>query len=325
MDGKKTYLLWGPEGYLINQKIGEIVAGLAAAGEPPEVINVDGDETPPQELGQILDFSPLFAMTRVIIIRNPNWLGKSPRGAKKTEGYRQVLADYFQRDYPGQTLVLTAGENNSANPITKLLQKEARVINIKPLTAADLEKWSRRELEKRQVRVAPAALARIAASGQDMYYLENMFEKLSLIKREELWGAAEIDEHLDSRQEISVFKLTDALLNRNVRTSLDAFRQLTEQGQSHFLILAIIIQQFVALSKVKFCIEGGYDSARIAQETGLKDFMIRKMRDKTTSFSSQEIRRVFERLLEADTTFKSESKDPRVVMETLLVAICSSV
>lgn len=323
MDDNNTYLLWGPEAYLINQKIDGIVTGLAAAGEPPAVLNIDGDETPPQELGQILDFSPLFAMTRAVIIRNPNWLGKSPRGAKKTEGYRQVLDDYFQRDYPGQVLILTALESHSTNPITKLLQKQARVINIKPLSGAELEKWCRRELEKRQIRVAPAALARIAASGQDMYYLENMFEKLALMQREDVWGAAEIDEHLDSRLEISIFKLTDALLLRNTKASLETFRQLTEQGQPHLVILAMIIQQFVALSKVKFCIDAGHDKASIAAATGLKDFVVRKMRDKAANFSSGEIRMVFEKLLEVDTAFKTENKDPRLVMETLLVAICS--
>ena len=323
MNGNTAYLLWGPERYLINQKIEEIVAGMSAVGEPPEVLYVDGDESSPPELGQILEFSSLFAMSRVVIIRNPNWLGKSPRGAKKIERYRQVFEDYFQRDYQGQILVLTADENNSANPITKLLQKQARVINIKPLAAGDLEKWSLAELEKRGVRVAPAALTRISGSGQDMYYLENMFDKLSLLNREELWGVAEIDAHLDSRQEISVFKLTDALLNRNVRASLDAFSQLMEQGQSHLLILAMIIQQFVTFSKVKFYIEAGYDNPRIAQATGFKDFSIRKMRDKSSKFSPEEVRRIFEMLLEADTTFKSASKDPRIVMETLLVAICS--
>lgn len=166
-------------------------------------------------------------------------------------------------------------------------------------------------------------LNRISSSGQDMYYLENMFDKLSLLNREELWNVAEIDAHLDSRQEISVFKLIDALLNRNVRASLDAFSQLMEQGQSHLMILAMIIQQFVTYSKVKFYIEADYDIPRIAQATGFKDFSIRKMRDKSSKFSPEEVRRVFEILLEVDTTFKSASKDPRIVMETLLVDICS--
>lgn len=323
MNGNTAYLLWGPERYLINQKIEELVAGMSTIGEPPEVLYVDGDESSPSELGQILEFSPLFAMSRIVMIRNPNWLGKSPRGAKKMERYRQVFEDYFQHDYQGQILVLTAEENNSANPITKMLQKHARVINIKPLAARDLEKWSLEELEKRGVRVAPPVLNRISSSGQDMYYLENMFDKLSLLNREELWNVAEIDAHLDSCQEISVFKLIDALLNRNVRASLDAFSQLMEQGQSHLMILAMIIQQFVTYSKVKFYIEADYDIPRIAQATGFKDFSIRKMRDKSSKFSPEEVRRVFEILLEVDTTFKSASKDPRIVMETLLVDICS--
>lgn len=324
MDDSLVYFLWGSESYLINQKIEEIVAELAShSGEDPEVIPVDGDETSPQELGTILDFSPLFAMSRVVIIRNPGWLGKAPRKAKKVDGYLQVLEDYLQRDNQGQILVLIAAENNAANPIAKVLQKKARVINIKPLVASDMEKWCRLELDKRQVRVAPAAIARIAGSGQDMYYLENMFEKMSLLHREREWAGPEIEEHLDSREETKVFKLTDALLNRNLKMALAAFSQLLEQGQPHLLILAMITQQFLALSKVMFWVEAGYSNAQIADATGQKDFVIRKMRDKSAHFDRQHIRTVFERLLEADTILKSQSKDPRIVMETLLVAICS--
>ncbi len=324
MADNAVYFLWGSESYLINHKIEEIVAEMTAhSGEDAEVIPVDGDETSPQELGTILDFSPLFAMSRVVIIRNPGWLGKAPRKAKKAEGYLQVLEDYLQRDNQGQILVLTAVEHNAANPIAKMLQKKARVINIRPLAAADMEKWCRLELEKRQEKAAPAAIARIAGSGQDMYYLENMFEKMSLLHREQVWGVAEIEEHLDSREETKVFKLTDALLNRNLKMSLAAFSQLLEQGQPHLLILAMITQQFLTLSKVMFGAEAGYSNTQIAAALGQKDFVVKKMRDKSANFDRQHIRTVFGRLLEADTILKSQSKDPRIVMETLLVAICS--
>lgn len=324
MESGAVYLLWGPESYLINRKIEEIVAQMAAEmGGEPEIMAIDGDETLPTELGPLLEFSPLFAMARVVIIRNPGWLGKAARSAKKAEGYLQVMEDYLRRDNQGQVVILTAAENNTANPVVKMLQKQARIINIKSLAAADLEKWCRRELEQRQVKVGAAAVARMAASGQDMYYLENMFEKMSLLKRDEAWQVADVEEHLDSREEIKVFKLTDALLNRNLKSSLAVFRQLLDQGQPHLLILAMIAQQFVVLGKVKFGIEAGYSSAQLAQLTGQKDFVIRKMREKGANFDSREIRRVFERLLETDTILKSESKDPRIVMETLLVDICS--
>ena len=324
MTENMVYYLWGQESYLIDRKIKDIVTGVREAmGEEPEVVPVDADEMGALELGQTLEFSPMFALSRVVIIKNPGWLGKSGRKMRKTEESLQVLQDYLQHDNHGQVLIVTSFEHNASNPVTKLLGKKAQVMNIKPLNSKDLEEWCKFELERRNVRIAPAALNRIVNSGQDMYYLENLFEKLSLMGTTEVLSANQVEEHLDSKQDIKVFKLTDALLNRNLKASLAAFYQLQEQGEHHLLLLHMITQQFLTLSKVKFYQELGYSSSKIAEVTAQKDFIVKKMVDKSSHFSTVEIRTIFNKLLATDTSFKSEGKDPRIIMESLLVELCN--
>lgn len=43
---------------------------------------------------------------------------------------------------------------------------------------------------------------------------------------------------------------------------------------------------------------------------------------KSGNFTPEEIRFLFQRLLETDRSFKSESKDPNILMETLLIDFC---
>ncbi len=323
MTDNNIYYLWGGEVYLIDQKIMEIIAEIRQAnGEDPEIVYVDADEINALELGQTLDFSPLFALARVVIIKRPGWLGKTARQLRKIEETLQVLQDYMQNDNHGQVLIITAAEHNASNPVTKLLVKNARVINVKALNPKDLEAWCKNELLRRNVRVAPAALNRMVNSGQDMYYLQNLIDKLALINSPNGIGVAEMEEQLDSRQEIKVFKLTDALLNRNLKASMAAFCQLQEQGEHHLLLLHMITRQFLTLSKIKFYKEAGYNSAKIAEITGQKDFVIKKMLNLAGNFSRHEIRTIFTRLLAVDTSLKSESKDPQILMETLLVDLC---
>jgi len=318
-----VYYLWGDEAYLIDQRIREIVAEVRQAnGEEPEVVPVDADEINALELGQTLEFSPLFALARVVIIKRPSWLGKSARKLRKIEESLQVLQDYIQHDNHGQVLIITSAEHNASNPVTKFLDKKAQVINVKALSPRELEEWCKSELLHSNVRVAPAALNRMVNSGQDMYYLKNLIEKLSLTTNSTGIGVSEMDEQLDSKQEIKVFKLTDAILNRNLKGSLEAFYQLQEQGEHHLLLLHMITRQVLTLSKIKFYQEAGYPPAKIAQTTAQKDFIIKKMLEKSAHFSRVEIRTIFTKLLEIDTSFKSESKDPRILMETLLVDLC---
>jgi len=323
MGKNNTFYLWGEEGYLIDKKIKDIIMAVAQeTGDQPEVVWVDADEMGAMELGQTLEFSPLFALSRVVIIKRPAWLGKSTRKVRKTEESLQVLQDYFQHENHGQVLVLTSVDYNASNPVAKFLDKNAQVLNIKALSPKEMENWCKAELSRRNLRVDPAGLKRIVNSGQDMYYMENFFEKLALMGKPEPVGVTEIDEQLDSKQEINVFKLIDALLNRNLKASLAAFYQLQEQGEPHLKILYMISRQFFTFSRVKFYQEIGYTSARIASVTSQKDFTVKKMMDKASNFSSTEIRSLFGRLLETDTSFKSESKDSRILMETLLVEFC---
>jgi DNA polymerase-3 subunit delta len=325
MADNNAYYLWGEESYLIDREIQKIIAGVAQDnGDEPEVVLVDADEMSAMELGQTLEFSPLFALSRVVIIKKPVWLGKSSRKVRKTEESLQVLQDYFGHDNHGQVLILTSIEYNASNPVAKFLNQQVRMMNIKAPSSTELEEWCKAEFSRRNMRVVPGALKRIVNSGQDMYYLKNLIEKLSLIvKPDVVVGVNEVEEQLDSKQTIKVFKLTDALLNRNLKASLAAFYQLQEQGEHHLLILHMITRQFLSLSKVKLYQEMGYSSGKIAELTSQKDFVVKKIMEKSARFSGAEIRALFARLLETDTSFKSEAKDPRILMETLLVEICS--
>lgn len=309
---------------MIDRQIGAIIAELAQqSGAEPEVVVVDADGMSALDLGQILEFSPLFALSRVVIVKRPGWLGKSVRKGRKIEESRQVLEDYFGHDNHGQILIITSSEHNPSNPVTKLLIQQAKVVNPKNLTPRELEQWCRNELARCQVKMVPAAISRMVNSGQDMYYLENLIEKLSLTAQTEAIGIKETEEQLDGKQQIKVFKLTDALLSRNIKAALTAYYQLQEQGEHHLLLLHMISRQFLTLSKIKFYQEMGYSSAKIAEVSGQKDFVVRKMMEKAVLFNRPEIRTIFEKLLAADTSFKSESKDPRILMETLLVELCS--
>jgi len=320
----ETFFIWGAEGYLIARTISAIVSELYPKGDgDPEVIGVEADEMSAQELGQTLEFSPLFVSDRVVVIKNPAWLGKGSRQSRKINDSLKVLEDYFGREHPGQVLILTAPDSHASNPIVKLLHKNAQVINPRSLSLPELERWCKEELQRRQLSMAPAAVQRMVNCGQDMHYLLNLMDKLALIAGSKNVTVQELEEQLDMKQEIKVFKLTDALLERNLRGALNAFYQLQEQGEHHLLLLHMIARQYFVLGQVKACQSAGMSRSMIASETGQKDFMIKKMMEKAPGFDPGEIRSGFEKLLAADMSFKSESKDPQIIMETLLVEMCS--
>jgi DNA polymerase-3 subunit delta len=320
----KLYFIWGEEAFLIDRKIKEIHSLMQQeSGEETELTYLDADELSPRQLLEELEFSPLFALQRMVVIRRPSWLSKSQRKISRHDGILKVMQDYIQRDPGGQTLVITAAEHNGSNPLVKLLDKEAVVHECKPATPQYLSGWIKDEFNARGRKLDAPALSMMAKSGQDMYYLGNLIDKICLAYQNGTIGIKEIEEQLDSREEIKVFKLTDALLERNTAASFRCFYQLLEQGEHPIFMLYMTARQLLSLGKVKHLQERGADNKEIARLTGMKEFAVRKLLGQARNFTWEEIEVLFKKFLEADIKFKSSGQDEKIVMESLIMEICS--
>ena len=324
MAANKTYFIWGEEAFLIEQRIKEIHAHMQEeSGEEVEMLYLDGDELSPSRILEELEFSPLFSLQRMVVIKRPSWLGKSGRKSSRNEEILKVLQDYWQRETPGQTLIITAAEHNSSNGLVKLLDKQATVIECKPANPQYLANWIKAEFATRGRKINSAGLSLMVKSGQDMYYLHNLIEKLCLVSESKTIGDEDIEEQLEGRDEIKVFKLTDALLDRNLKVSFQAFYQLLEQGEHPVFILFMIVRQFTSLGKVKYYQENRTDMKEISRLTGMRDFAVKKMLGQARNFTWDEIQYLFKQFLDADIRFKSTGQNDKTIMEGLLIEICN--
>lgn len=318
------YFIWGEEDYLIDKEINKILLNIEKeAGEEPERISLDPDELSALELLQTLEFSPLFSTTRVIIIRKPLWLGKLNRKVKKMEEASQVIKDYLQAACQGQTLILTSSEHNATNPLVKILDRRAQVITCPSPDGKYLTAWIKAELKEHEREAKPAAISLLARSGQDMYYLKNLIDKVCLMIDSRVINENDFADQLENKHQINVFKLTDALLNRQLPASLLAYNKLLTQGEHPVLILNMIVRQFTILGKVKGYLQKGCSKKQIEELTQQKEFVVRKMMEKSNNFSLAEIRELFRRFLETDIAFKTTGKNERILTEELIIDICS--
>lgn len=320
----KLYFIWGEEAFLVDLKIKELHSLMQReSGEEAELVSLDADELTPRQLLEELEFSPLFALQRMVVIRRPFWLGKSQRKSSRNDEILKALQDYIQRAPEGQTLVITAAEHNGANPLVRLLDKAAIVVECRTAAPQYLSGWIKDEFAARGRKIDTPALNMMAKSGQDMYYLGNLIDKICLTYQVGTISVKEIGEQLDRRDEIKVFKLTDALFNRNTTASFRSFYQLLDQGEHPIFMLHMTARQFLSLGKVKHLQGNGADSKEISRLTGMKDFSVRKLLSQAGNFTWDEIEFLFKKFLEADIKFKSSGQDEKIIMEGLIVEICA--
>lgn len=324
MKQKCIYLFYGKEHFLVDREISATIKMIEnEAGQEVEVVYLDGDETGPAVLMEKLDFSPLFAMNRVLVVKRPYWLGSARRRGGRSEEISKVLLDYLQNPAPGQTIILTADEYSASHPLIKKIAPWTTKKQCPALSEEQLSNWLRQEFQDRGKTTTARVLKKLAASGQDMYYLHNLIDKLCLQVEDKKIGDADIDTELNTKQEIKVFKLTDAMLKRNSREALQAYNQLLEQGTHPIFILQIMVGQFMGMARVKQCAEDRVANQEIAGLAKVQPFMVRKLTDSAAKFSWEEIERLFRAFLDADLLFKQSGQDDRMVMETLILQICS--
>ena len=318
------YLIWGKEAFLIDQEIDRITRQLREEmGEDSELLYLDGDELTARELREQLEFSPLFTLHRVAIIKRPYWLGKGKKRGNKSEDYIKAVNDYLDGATPGQTLVLTSMEMEKTNSLLKRLNKEAGIIECNTPDKKILGRWIMEQFKQRGRSCTSQVVKRLQSSGQDMYYLFNLIEKLSLQVEGRTIEDHDLEQELDIRDEIKVFKLTDALLRRDLNGGMQAFHQLLEQGEHPLLFLNLTVRQLASMTRIKDYSEKGFSNKQIADITGMKDFMVRKFRDSGRHFTWEEIRRFFALCLDIDWKIKNTSQDAGFLLESLIIEICN--
>ncbi|NLF44530.1 MAG: DNA polymerase III subunit delta [Syntrophomonadaceae bacterium] len=318
------FLVWGQEPYLIEEHIRNLTEqiNLEQGGEV-ETIALDADEISPMQLAEILEFSPLFSLARIIVIKRPFWLTKSKRKNSRIEETARVWANYLQRPPDQQFIIFTAEEYAPTNVVIKTLGKALQVVEGKSLGTAQLKKWLGDQFAAHGTKVDENVLSLLSSTGQDMYYLKNLIEKVCLIANGRKIVREDFDEDLIRIENTTVFKITDELFKRNARNAISNLQKYIEQDQPIPMALFMIVRQFINLGKVKYYREKGYTSKEIAEITKLREFQIRNMENNLNNFTDKELKEIFTACLQADIDIKSTGKDNLLVIETLLYEICS--
>ncbi len=245
MNKNQVYFLWGEEAYLIDREIDTIHARMREGSEDEvELLCLDGDDLTPQQPLQNLEFTSLFSLRRMVVIKRPPLAGKVKTQSCRSDEIKKVLEGYLRQNIEGQTLVITALEHDGNNALVKMLDKEATVIQFKVASPQYITQWVKDECQRRGCTINADAVNVVARSGQDLYYLENLIEKMSLMNVGGKINANDVEAELENKEEIKVFKLTDALLNRNLSASFRAYYQLVEQGEQPLLFLYMIVRRF---------------------------------------------------------------------------------
>jgi DNA polymerase-3 subunit delta len=339
--------LIGPDRYLVGQSLKTYLDRFAPAGDPMAdfgLTRMDGARLAPDELQRAVQALGFFTERRVIVVEGllsrfggnkaasedgESVVAEEPaapaRGRGKAdpsmvEGFAQVFANV-----PDSTVLILVerGTVNKNSALLKAASRHGKVEEHIPPKGAALERWIGEHAAGLGVRLAPGARSALAMALPDLQTLANELEKLSLYVGE----GGTIDERVLSEMSFAakaddIFEMTSAAARRDTKGALLQLQRLLDAGTSPEGILPVLAWQIRTLIQVRDMMDQRISESRMAEKSGVSDFVIRKSLMQARQFTMPQLLDIHRRLTELDHAVKTGRGDAGLSLDALVVEMC---
>ncbi len=312
--------LHGPDTFRSRRKLTEIIEKFKAQVDPSglNVNRLAGEKLELPVLQEALTASPFMAKKRLIIVEE--LIGKN-RDKKIHQEVGELLSAKA-----GDTIVVFWEQDVSTkktNPLRKQLAGEKLAQEFKLLTEHEVQRFITAEVVARGGSI-DAAVAQLLARvvGNNLWQTHNEIDKLLAAAPDQTITSASVQLLTQSVRQDNIFKLTDALAQRNTATALMLIRDQLSLGTTPVELLSKIIWQFRTLLLVKNFTETNgeaYNSARIAAQLKLHPFAVKKALASGERYNLAQLKKMYDQLIGLNRRFKTSQADAHALLDLFTV------
>ncbi len=308
------YLFVGPEDFLIDEGVRLIVEH---ALEPSmRSFNLDvmyGSKSDVKDVVAHASAFPMLGKRRVVIVKEAEKLAVSDTD-------KEVLAAYLQRPLESTSLVFVAPEADMRKKPFTDLKKYGNLIECKPMFDSEVPGWIAGRIKEMGNEVSDDACRLLQAYvGNSLRVLHSEVEKLITfigarreIKVEDVTAVA------GATKGYTIFDFQDAIGAKDMRIAMRILEKMLQSSEQPTRIIIMLTRFFTQLWKLQELRLKRSPDSQIASVIGVPSYYVKKYIEFQSHFSPEQIERAFRALLEADTTLKTISRDPKLVMELLV-------
>lgn len=269
------------------------------------------DDVPLPEILEDARTLPMFHEQKLIVVKGYDGLGKDDLA---------LLNEYSAAPASSSVLVLLSEGS-----------RKGKAKPAKGIRTVDLDKGSNPEREIKRLAerlgmsLAPGAVGFIKTMlGEDMNLVRNELSKISLyVDREKPVGEADLRGLMEKRSTENVFSLSTALSNRDLRGSLRILRELERNREDPISILYMIAWRFRQIFKASQFLREGKSDEAIAKAIKTSRGAVFYLKKSVRNFRENDLGRILGLIEETDYGMKNSSGDNYVLLEKLLLGICS--
>ncbi|MEA5112819.1 MAG: DNA polymerase III subunit delta [Geobacteraceae bacterium] len=306
----------GDEPYLMEKAVRRLLDTLV----PPDLrdFNLEvfyGNENSGGQIVEAAATLPMFAEWRVVLVKKADALPAASL---------EDLARYIENPSPSTCLVFLAEKIDQRKKFFTEFKKRGELVECKRLYENQLGAFIKAEAAARGKRIESAAAEMLVyLVGNNLQELVSEVEKAVLyVGDRDMVTAPDIREIASDTRVNSVFELADSLGEKKIDRALRSLDTLIEGGEAPLLVLAMITRHYRQLWKVRELLDRKTPTRDISKEAGINPYFLQGIIPQARNYEPGELRRLFEKIFQADLALKTGRVKPRIVLERLLMDAC---
>lgn len=313
----QLYLFYGEEDFLIQQLMEALIKAVLQPGDAD--FNLDilyGNETDGAAIVNAAMSFPMMAERRLVIVKDFTLLN---------EKSLQLLLKYAEKPSASTCLCLISAKLG-INAAMKRLKEICKTIEAKRLYDNQVPAWIKSFARERGYGISDQAASLLQINvGNSLRRLSSEIDKIELLIKANEITVDDVEAVVGATKEFNVFEFCDAVAGKQLEKSLRILNRLLELGESPVGLLVMLSRHFTIMAKAKELLLKRSTRSAIAKELHINHYFIDKYIQQTQKYRREQLQAIFQLMLTADQHLKSSYQKPKLVIESLLFEIYSTI
>lgn len=266
---------------------------------------------------------PVMEDMKVIVWRNIDLAKNS------IKTYKDIL-DNILKDIdnfpPYATMLIFSDNPPFKGKFYKAIQKRNGLVKIDRLNRNELVSFIGKRFtragKKIQKSLINDIIDRFSYLNRDseikLYDVVNTVEKIIANSADELVTKEDVEDQLNQILNLNIFNLTDALAGKDKKKSMTTYLNMKNSGEDLFMVYHMLIRQVRNMIGIKILTQKGYNDSFIQKSLGISPFELRKVKNFTRNFTSDELFDIHDYLFDMEVRQKSGVFDLDLALTILI-------
>jgi DNA polymerase-3 subunit delta len=320
-----VYCIYGNETYLIQETVSLLKKTIVDEATKDFNFSVyDLEEESIEHAVEDAETFPFMGNQRLVIAKSPSFLS-SEKKKEKIDHPLDRFESYLRDPAPYTVFVLYApyAKLDERKKITKLLKKEACMVEAKELSGSELTEFTLNLVAVEKKSISPEAAEQlILLTSGNLSAISQEVKKLCTYKiNQEDITIDDVNKLVARNLEQNIFELINKIVNKQRTEALQIFYDLIKQKEEPIKMLALIINQFRLIQHVKYFQTQGYGQKQMASNIKIHPFRVKLALEQARLFSEEELKEIIKQLAEMDYEMKTGKRDKQLILELFLLNV----